>query len=237
MENKIKLSETLQKYRADRPDEWTMDEFIRSAKTLEANENQVSISDEEISDKIEDYINKHGYKSHDLSLNNEYLSHSQVENLMEWMRDKLSENSKEEQKGLGEFTVQDWFQIDGKNHHVCITHSNGISKCFIDGELNKPKPFSGKIENIKTFGHHLSKEETITEYNKGNIKEEQKESWISVDKELPEHLVSVLVYIEEQHHRTTANLDTDGTWTLNYTGEEIVDSISHWQQLPNPPSK
>jgi hypothetical protein len=32
----MKLSEKLQSFRADRPDEWTMDEFIRDAKQLEA---------------------------------------------------------------------------------------------------------------------------------------------------------------------------------------------------------
>ena len=31
----MKLSEQLKAFRADRPDEWTMDEFIRCAKNLE----------------------------------------------------------------------------------------------------------------------------------------------------------------------------------------------------------
>ena len=34
-EKEMKLSERLQRFRADRPDEWTMDEFIREAKELE----------------------------------------------------------------------------------------------------------------------------------------------------------------------------------------------------------
>jgi len=31
----MKLSEKLERYRADRPDEWTMDEFARQARQLE----------------------------------------------------------------------------------------------------------------------------------------------------------------------------------------------------------
>lgn len=32
---KLKLSEKLERYRTDRPDEWTMDEFARQARQLE----------------------------------------------------------------------------------------------------------------------------------------------------------------------------------------------------------
>lgn len=32
---KVKLSEKLERYRTDRPDEWTMDEFARQARQLE----------------------------------------------------------------------------------------------------------------------------------------------------------------------------------------------------------
>ena len=35
MEGKMKLSENLKSWRIERPDEWTMDDFIRKAQTLE----------------------------------------------------------------------------------------------------------------------------------------------------------------------------------------------------------
>lgn len=40
MKTTMKLSEKLQNYRSDRPDEWTMDEFIRDAKELEKQVNK-----------------------------------------------------------------------------------------------------------------------------------------------------------------------------------------------------
>ena len=53
------------------------------------NLHDVILSDEEISDKAEDYINRYGYKSSSISQTNEYLAHGGVSNLMEWVRDKF----------------------------------------------------------------------------------------------------------------------------------------------------
>lgn len=49
-------------------------------------------SDEEISNYIENYINKYGYKMHDLSSENECLTHSGVENIIEWIKNELKKN-------------------------------------------------------------------------------------------------------------------------------------------------
>lgn len=59
-------------------------------KAMEAYANQQKVSDEEIENKVEQYIKDFGYKGHDLAFDNEYLSHSQVVGLLEWMRDKLN---------------------------------------------------------------------------------------------------------------------------------------------------
>jgi len=47
------------------------------------------ISDEEISNHIENYIKQHGYKMHDLELENSCVTYSQVENIVEWFKNKL----------------------------------------------------------------------------------------------------------------------------------------------------
>lgn len=53
------------------------------------NLHDVILSDEEISDKAEDYIERFGYKTNNRDFTNEYLLHSGVTNLMEWVRDKF----------------------------------------------------------------------------------------------------------------------------------------------------
>ena len=58
----IKLSELLLKYRADRPDEWTMDDFVRSAekqekriKELESEFMQLFAKARDVADLFNDY--------------------------------------------------------------------------------------------------------------------------------------------------------------------------------------
>ena len=50
-----------------------------------------AISDEMISNYIEYYIEKHGYKYSHIALNNEYLTHSQVENIIDWFKEQLKQ--------------------------------------------------------------------------------------------------------------------------------------------------
>ena len=51
-----------------------------------------AISEEDISDKIEYFIENHGYKMHDLSMENDCVTHGQVENLIQWFKEQLLNN-------------------------------------------------------------------------------------------------------------------------------------------------
>jgi len=58
--SELKLSEKLQRYRTDRPDEWTMDEFTRDALKLEAKIAELEKANEWIS--VEDRLpGKYGW--------------------------------------------------------------------------------------------------------------------------------------------------------------------------------
>jgi len=68
-----------------------IDGIVKGIKeTLEEVEKSL-MSDEEMSYTIEEYIDKHGYKGHDLSMCNDYLTHSQVENMVNIQRNKTQE--------------------------------------------------------------------------------------------------------------------------------------------------
>ena len=49
------------------------------------------ITDEDIENKVEDYIDKHGYKMHDLSMENECLTHGQVVSIIYYFLNKLKQ--------------------------------------------------------------------------------------------------------------------------------------------------
>lgn len=75
------------------------DEWLKTQKKLFANPIDFAeyyhkakieaISDEMISDYIEDYIRKYGYKMYDLQIENDCITHSQVENILEWFKKEL----------------------------------------------------------------------------------------------------------------------------------------------------
>lgn len=62
--------------------------------------------------------------------------------------------------------------------------------------------------------------------------------WISISKRLPEECVPVLVLIPDQDdHMCVATWERKEGWYLDYTGEAIIDEITHWISLPNIPAK
>ena len=54
----MKLSEKLRNYRSDRPDEWSMDEFIRDAEKLEVTRNDLSKQYGKIVNEFNNKINR-----------------------------------------------------------------------------------------------------------------------------------------------------------------------------------
>lgn len=63
--------------------------------------------------------------------------------------------------------------------------------------------------------------------------------WISVKDRLPEMLHAALVYCPKYNNVFCADIREDGHWYdfIQGNGGQIVDEVTHWMPLPEPPKE
>lgn len=88
-----------------------------------------------------------------------------------------------------------------------------------------------QILEYKREGNFLNFDEFIKELEKALTDE-----WISTDDDLPECLLGVLVYVENEDHMTAGYREPDESWTLTDDGRQVeAKYITHWRMLPQRP--
>lgn len=69
------------------------------------------------------------------------------------------------------------------------------------------------------------------------------DDWIPVEDDLPEYLIGVLVYVENEDHITAGYLEPNkqqepAFWTLTDDGRQVeLQFITHWRRLPQRPAQ
>lgn len=61
--------------------------------------------------------------------------------------------------------------------------------------------------------------------------------WIRVKDRLPETWVEVLVFVPDVGCEVAWLCGSTGFWRWVWTGESIINDVTHWMPLPEPPGE